>query len=149
MEINVVTIGGGSGSFQLLLALKRLDEVKISAIVTMADNGGSSGILRTIYGILPPGDIRNCLVALSKGTKAWRKIFSYRFDEKLDKHSLGNLILAALVDLYGSSVNCSLAVYDFVIKDTLGNSVSFSDVVSGIVKDTDGKPRNIVSNVIF
>ncbi|MEM4396092.1 MAG: YvcK family protein [Candidatus Woesearchaeota archaeon] len=100
--INVTTIGGGSGSFQTLLALKKIENVNISAIVAMSDNGGSTGLLRTLYGILPPGDVRNCLVALSEESYIWSKIFSYRFDEKLSSHNLGNLILTALTDYYGS-----------------------------------------------
>lgn len=100
--INVTTIGGGSGSFQTLLALKKIENINISAIVAMSDNGGSTGLLRTLYGILPPGDIRNCLVALSEESQIWSKIFSYRFDEKLSSHNLGNLILTALTDYFGS-----------------------------------------------
>jgi uncharacterized cofD-like protein len=98
----VTTIGGGTGSFHLLLALKRIQGVKINAVVNVSDNGGSTGILRTLYGIVPPGDVRNCLVALSEETEAWTKVFGHRFDEKLDNHSLGNLILTGLTQIYGS-----------------------------------------------
>ncbi|NIA03853.1 MAG: uridine diphosphate-N-acetylglucosamine-binding protein YvcK [Nitrospiraceae bacterium] len=100
--MEVTTIGGGTGSFHLLVALKEIENIKINAIVSVSDNGGSTGILRTLYGILPPGDIRNCLVALSNDTKTWTKLFNYRFDEKLNKHSLGNLILTALTGITGS-----------------------------------------------
>ncbi len=100
--MQVTTIGGGTGSFHLLVALKRIKDVEIKAIVSVSDNGGSTGILRTLYGILPPGDIRNCLVALSNNTEIWTKLFNYRFDEKLNKHSLGNLILTALTQITGS-----------------------------------------------
>ena len=100
--MQVTTIGGGTGSFHLLVALKRIKDVEIKAIVSVSDDGGSTGILRTLYGILPPGDIRNCLVALSKNTEIWTKLFNYRFDEKLNKHSLGNLILTALTQITGS-----------------------------------------------
>ncbi len=98
----VTTFGGGTGSFHLLLALKRLKDVKINAVVSVIDNGGSTGVLRTLYGIIPPGDIRNCLVALSEDTAIWNKLFNYRFDKKLNSHSLGNLILTALTKIYGS-----------------------------------------------
>ncbi|HDP73721.1 MAG TPA: YvcK family protein [Candidatus Woesearchaeota archaeon] len=98
----VTSIGGGTGSFHLLLALKRIPDVRINAIVNVSDNGGSTGILRTLYGIVPPGDVRNCLVALSEETEAWTKVFGHRFDEKLDNHSLGNLILTGLAQIYGS-----------------------------------------------
>ena len=99
---NVTTIGGGTGSFHLLLALKKIEKLKISSIVSVSDDGGSTGLLRTMYGILPPGDIRNCLVALSDDVEIWTKLFNYRFDEKLQKHSLGNLILTALNEIEGS-----------------------------------------------
>ncbi|MFW6025046.1 MAG: gluconeogenesis factor YvcK family protein [Candidatus Woesearchaeota archaeon] len=100
--INITTIGGGTGSFHLLLALKKIENIKISSIVSVSDDGGSTGLLRTMYGILPPGDIRNCLVALSNDVETWTKLFNYRFDEKLQKHSLGNLILTALNEIEGS-----------------------------------------------
>ncbi len=99
---NVTTIGGGTGSFHLLLALNKIEELNISSVVSVSDDGGSTGKLRTLYGILPPGDIRNCLVALSDDVKTWTKLFNYRFDEKLERHSLGNLILTALNGMEGS-----------------------------------------------
>ena len=93
---NIVTIGGGTGSFMLLSGLKNYP-VNISAIVSMADDGGSTGILRDELGVLPPGDVRQCLVALSESSKELRELMNYRFENGgLKGHSFGNLFLSAL-----------------------------------------------------
>ncbi|MFA6285341.1 MAG: gluconeogenesis factor YvcK family protein [Parcubacteria group bacterium] len=93
---NVVTIGGGTGSFVLLSGLKKYP-VNISAIVSMADDGGSTGLLRDELGVLPPGDVRQCLVALSDSSDTLRELMNYRFGGKnLKGHSFGNLFLSAL-----------------------------------------------------
>ena len=89
----IVTIGGGTGSFMLLSGLKKYP-VDLSAIVSMADDGGSTGVLRDELGVLPPGDVRQCLVALSGSTKTMRDLMNYRFDEGgLKVHNFGNLLL--------------------------------------------------------
>jgi uncharacterized cofD-like protein len=97
-----VAIGGGTG---LPLVLRCLVELGFSttAVVTVADDGGSSGSLRRELGILPPGDIRNCLVALAQPDHPLAEVFQYRFaaGEGLAGHALGNLIIAALADLKG------------------------------------------------
>lgn len=99
---NIVTIGGGTGSFVVLSGLKKYP-VKLSAIVAMTDDGGSSGILRDELGILPPGDIRQCLVALSREDLLLRKLFTYRFDNGTFRgHNFGNLFMAALEKITGS-----------------------------------------------
>lgn len=100
---NIVVIGGGSGIFNLLIGLKKYD-LNITSIVSMADNGGSTGILRNEFGILPPGDIRRSLVALSDSTSVMKELFQYRFniDSSLKGHSFGNLFLAALKEITGS-----------------------------------------------
>lgn len=89
----VVTIGGGTGQFVLLSALKDLD-IDLTAIVSMMDNGGSTGQLRDEYGVLPPGDILKCLIALSPYKEA-REILQTRFEDnsRLAKHNAGNLLL--------------------------------------------------------
>lgn len=98
----IVTIGGGTGSFVVLSGLKKYP-VKLSAIVAMTDDGGSSGILRDELGILPPGDIRQCLVALSKEDLLLRKLFLYRFDKgTFNGHNFGNLFMAALEKITSS-----------------------------------------------
>jgi len=96
----VVTIGGGTGTFQLLKGLKNFD-INLTAIVNMVDDGGSSGKLRDEMGVLPPGDIRRALIALSDDTKMLRQVFEYRFNGHAEDHSLGNLILAALEKITG------------------------------------------------
>ena len=98
----IVVIGGGTGSFTLLSELKHVTPY-ITAVVNMSDDGGSTGRLRDELGALPPGDIRQCLVALSNLAEA-RDLFNIRFDTNgpLDEHSLGNLILSGLEHHYGS-----------------------------------------------
>ncbi|MBU2603913.1 MAG: uridine diphosphate-N-acetylglucosamine-binding protein YvcK [Actinobacteria bacterium] len=97
----VVAIGGGSGLSALLRGLKRLTP-HLTAIVTVADDGGSSGRLRAELGVLPPGDIRNCLVALADDESLLSALFSYRFKAgALAGHSFGNLFLAALTEVTG------------------------------------------------
>ncbi len=98
----IVTLGGGTGSFTMLHELKKVAE-RLWAIVTMMDSGGSSRRLMDEFGRpLPLGDLRQALVALSRSSKLWGDIFSYRFPESSDGpvggHSLGNLILHALQD---------------------------------------------------
>jgi len=99
----VVAIGGGHGIATLLRGLKEHTR-NISAIVTVADDGGSSGRLRESFGILPPGDIRNCLAALSNDEALLTQLFQYRFSgaPDLQGHSFGNLFITALTDLTGS-----------------------------------------------
>ena len=99
----IVAIGGGHGLSTLLRGLKTYTK-KLTAIVTVADDGGSSGRLRETFGILPPGDIRNCLAALSNDEQMLTQLFRYRFSGAggLDGHSFGNLFITALADITGS-----------------------------------------------
>ncbi len=100
----VVAIGGGHGLATLLRGLKE-HTYNITAIVTVADDGGSSGRLRQEMGILPPGDIRNCLAALSSDEAFMAQLFQYRFpdgDRGLEGHSFGNLFITALAEITGS-----------------------------------------------
>src|SRR5215216_964299 len=99
----IVAIGGGHGLATLLRGLKAYTS-KLTAIVTVADDGGSSGRLRESFGILPPGDIRNCLAALSNDEQMLTQLFRYRFSGagELDGHSFGNLFITALADITGS-----------------------------------------------
>jgi uncharacterized cofD-like protein len=102
---NIVVIGGGTGLSVLLRGLKKYP-VKITAIVTVADDGGSSGRLRNELDILPPGDIRNVLAALSEVEPLVEQLFQHRFKNGngLSGHSLGNLLLAAMSDITGDFV---------------------------------------------
>ncbi len=103
-QAHVVCLGGGTGLFTLLLGLKTLSSVRITSIVSMSDDGGSTGRLRDIFGILPPGDIRRSLVALSTAPDLLNELMQYRFEkgEELEGHNLGNLLLTALTQMRGS-----------------------------------------------
>ncbi len=106
-ELRIVAIGGGTGLSTLLHGLKRYAtpsrEVEITAVVTVTDDGGSSGRLRREFDVLAPGDIRNCMVALSEDEALLSKLFQYRFAEGkgLKGHSFGNLFVTALTNLTG------------------------------------------------
>ena len=105
-EEKIVAIGGGTGTYAVLMGVKRLWR-DITAVVTMADDGGSSGRLRDEFGHLPPGDTRRCLVALSADRRAshtLRALFEYRFakGDGLSGHAFGNLFLTALTEITGS-----------------------------------------------
>lgn len=98
----VVVIGGGTGNFVVLQGLKAYP-LDLTAIVSMADDGGSTGILRDELGVLPPGDVRQCLVALSHSSRLMRSLMNYRFENGgLGGHSFGNLLLSALEKVTGS-----------------------------------------------
>lgn len=102
MNKNVVTIGGGTGTYVVLTALKNFD-FNLSAVVSMCDDGGSTGQLRDDYGVLPPGDIRRSLIALSATSRSLRRLFDFRFkDGAFDGHNFGNLFLTALEKSEGS-----------------------------------------------
>lgn len=98
----IVVIGGGTGNFVVLRGLKNYP-FDLTAIVSMADDGGSTGILRDELGVLPPGDVRQCLVALSNSSRLMRSLMNYRFENGgLGGHSFGNLLLSALEKVTGS-----------------------------------------------
>ena len=98
----IVALGGGTGLSTLLRGLKTYS-ANITAVVTVADDGGSSGKLRRDFGVLPPGDIRNCIAALADEEKLLTELFQYRFSagEGLEGHSFGNLFLTAMSDITG------------------------------------------------
>src|SRR5262249_54895650 len=109
--LRVVAMGGGTGLSALLAGLKHYAHtdnpsgvnVDITAIVTVTDDGGSSGRLRREFDVLPPGDIRNCMVALSEDSGLLARLFQHRFDtgRGLKGHSFGNLFLMALTQIMG------------------------------------------------
>ncbi len=100
---NIVVIGGGTGTFTVLSGLKLFSNLHLKAIVNMVDNGGSTGKLRDELGVLPPGDIRQCLVALAESPEILRQLFNYRFDSgELSGHNFGNLFLSALEKVTGN-----------------------------------------------
>jgi uncharacterized cofD-like protein len=103
-RLNLLTIGGGSGQFVLLSGLRDLEGVTVTAVVSMVDSGGSTGRLRDELGILPPGDVLKCLLALSPYRDLARKIFLKRFvtDRRLHGHTAGNMLLTMLSRYTGS-----------------------------------------------
>lgn len=104
---NIVMMGGGTGTYTVLSGLKEFTS-NLTAIVTMADSGGSTGRLRDEQGVLPPGDIRRALVALSNSNEITRQLFTYRFEgdrfgeNGVGGHTVGNLLIAALEKITGS-----------------------------------------------
>ncbi len=131
----IVVIGGGTGLSAILRGLKEYSH-NITAVVTVADDGGSSGEIRRAIGILPPGDFRNCLAALSNDEQLITQLFQYRFAASagLNGHSLGNLIISALTELTGSfeeaisEMGKVLAVQGQVLPSTLKNVNLVADV---------------------
>lgn len=104
LDTRIVVIGGGTGSFVLLSGLKKYFS-NITALVSMADDGGSTGLLRDEYGVLPAGDVRQCLVALSRSPKV-RDLFNYRYSEgEFKGHSFGNLFISTLEKMTGSFID--------------------------------------------
>ncbi|MDY6872623.1 MAG: gluconeogenesis factor YvcK family protein [Chloroflexota bacterium] len=157
----IVVLGGGHGLAALLRGLKAYTH-NLTAIVTVADDGGSSGQLRRNLGVLPPGDIRNCLAALSNNEDLLSQVFQYRFADGagLEGHSLGNLFITALSEITGSFEEAVaesgrvLAVYGQVLPSTLTDVQLLADLESeggGIVsvsgetqiRETEGKVRRI------
>lgn len=134
----IAALGGGTGLPVLLRGLKKYTS-NITAIVTVADDGGSSGRLRGEFGILPPGDIRNNLVALSETESLMEKLFNYRFGqgEGLAGHSLGNLLITAMVDITGDfqtaiqEISHVLNVCGQVVPSTLDYVTLNAELVDG------------------
>ena len=134
LPLKIVSIGGGNGLSTLLRGLKRYAKASpggldITAIVTVTDDGGSSGRLRREFDVLPPGDIRNCMVALSEDEALLSRLFQYRFSNGrgLKGHSFGNLFLTAMTHLtgdFGQAVQLSsevLAVLGRIYPSTAAN----------------------------
>ena len=124
----IVAIGGGTGLSVLLRGLKAYTD-NLTAIITVADDGGSSGRLRREMGVLPPGDFRNCLVAMSERESFLTELFQYRFDQGngLAGHSFGNLFIAAMTNVTNSFEQALhessrvLAVHGQIVPATVGN----------------------------
>ncbi|MDD4940195.1 MAG: YvcK family protein [Candidatus Omnitrophica bacterium] len=142
----VVTIGGGTGLSVLLSGLKEYTS-NITAIVTVADDGGSSGRLREQFDILPPGDIRNCLVALADASTLMRDLFQFRFDKssEFSGHNFGNLFITVMTRLTGDfekaikETSKVLALRGQVIPSTLSNVALVAEHRDGTV--TEGEDR--------
>ena len=148
----VVAIGGGTGLPVVLTALKRYLGGRIAdltAVVTVTDDGGSSGRLREELNILPPGDIRNCLVALADVEPLMAQLFQFRFpgDGALGGHSFGNLFLAALADVTGSflqgirTAGKVLAVQGTILPSTLDSVTLRAELADGTIVHGESKLR--------
>ncbi|HTB13207.1 MAG TPA: uridine diphosphate-N-acetylglucosamine-binding protein YvcK [Bryobacteraceae bacterium] len=152
MPLRIVSIGGGNGLSTLLRGLKRYARagegiLDITAVVTVTDDGGSSGRLRRDFDVLPPGDIRNCMVALSEDETLMSKLFQFRFSNGrgLKGHSFGNLFLTAMTHLTGDfnqAVRFSgevLAVLGHIYPSTAANVVIEATLANG--KKVEGESR--------
>jgi len=134
----IVAIGGGTGLSMLLKGIKNITN-NITAVVTVGDDGGSSGRLREELGVLPPGDIRNCIAALADDEDLVTKLFQYRFDlgEGLKGHSFGNLFLTALCSITGDMVRAVkessnvLSIRGRVLPSTLDNMKLAAEMEDG------------------
>jgi uncharacterized cofD-like protein len=138
MNYAVTVIGGGTGSFNILSGLRAYENLWIQSIVTMMDSGGDSGRLRDEFGVLPPGDIRRCLIALSEESKLLRDLFSFRFlDPPLEGRSFGNLFFLALTKTLGSekeaveAISRILKIRGRVIAVTWDNAHLYAELADG------------------
>ncbi|MBN1332253.1 MAG: uridine diphosphate-N-acetylglucosamine-binding protein YvcK [Synergistales bacterium] len=137
MGPSIVALGGGTGLSSLLSGLKCFTR-NITAVVTVTDEGGSSGRLTQEWGVLPPGDIRNCVVALAENDNALSQILDFRFDKgDLQGHSLGNLILLAVTEMSGDfrlgveKINNLLAIRGRVLPVTTESVCLYGRLVTG------------------
>src|ERR1700694_105955 len=135
----IVAIGGGTGLSSLLRGLKTYTS-NLSVIVTVADDGGSSGRLRDEYRILPPGDFRQCLIALADAEPLMKQLFDHRFKEgSLDGHSFGNLFIMAMADVTGNFEHALresgkvLAVKGTILPSTLQDVTLVASINGGMV----------------
>lgn len=126
----ITVLGGGTGTFTVLTGLKK-HPIDLSAIVSMSDGGGSTGILRDEMGVLPPGDLRQCLVALSEADQELRDLFLYRFsNESLAGHNFGNLFLSALEKIVGDPIKAVEAAHRILRVE--GHVIPVSSVASNL-----------------
>lgn len=139
-NLKIVVIGGGTGLANLLRGLKHHFD-RLTAIVTVSDDGRSSGQLRRDFNVLPPGDIRSCIVALADEEQLYHKLFTYRFPHGrgLKGHNLGNLLLVALEDITGSfkkaiqQISRFLAIKGQVLPSTYEDVILSSKLTNGRV----------------
>jgi len=153
----IVAVGGGTGLSVLLSGLKNYTS-NIAAVVTVADSGGSSGRLRQQFDVLPPGDIRNCLVALADAPTLMRDLFQFRFDgnSEFSGHSFGNLFLTVMTRLTGDfekaikETSKVLALRGQVIPSTLGDVSLVAHYTDGSIvtgEDQIPKARKVINRV--
>ncbi len=145
----IVVIGGGTGLSVMLKGLKKYTD-QITAVVTVSDDGGSSGRLRAELGVLPPGDIRNCLVAMAETETLMDEIFQHRFKQGsgIAGHNLGNLLMVAMTEITGDFVSAIkevsrvLAVRGTVIPATLEHVSLGARMSDGVVVNGETAIRN-------
>jgi uncharacterized cofD-like protein len=115
-KVRISCIGGGTGLLNLLMGLKTIPNVLLTSIVSISDDGGSSGRLRASFGILPPGDIRRSLVALSNAPDLMNQVMQFRFEkgDELIGHNFGNLFLTALAEIKGSIIEAVKELADIL-----------------------------------
>ncbi|MCK8061038.1 MULTISPECIES: uridine diphosphate-N-acetylglucosamine-binding protein YvcK [unclassified Fusibacter] len=150
-QTKVVVIGGGSGLSVVLRGLKHFT-TDVTAIVTVADDGGSSGKLREDLGMLPPGDIRNCILALSNAEQVMQDLMQFRFsDGKLKGHSLGNMLIAGMVGMTGgmeealTKIHEIFAVTGKVLPVSLDDIVLYAKLSNGLIVKGESKIPKMVS----
>lgn len=151
----VVAIGGGTGLSTLLRGIKNYS-TNITAIVTVADDGGSSGRIRREMGMLPPGDIRNCIASLADEEKLLTELFQYRFTagEGLNGHSFGNLFLTALNDITGSlegAIDASakvLAIQGKVLPSTLSDVTLWARFADGKIIEGESNIPQVGQKIV-
>lgn len=139
-DLKIAVIGGGTGSFTLLTGLKEYTNT-LTALVNMADDGGSTGMLRDELGVLPPGDVRQCLVALSDAPKL-RDLFNYRFEEgSLKGHAFGNLFLTALEKMTGDFAEGVEVAADVLNVSGRVEPITLSNVTLMMSTEANGETR--------
>jgi len=144
----ILTIGGGSGQFALLAGLRDLDGLEITSVVSMVDSGGSTGRLRDEMGILPPGDVLKCILALSPYRDAARNILLKRFvsDRRLRGHNAGNILLTLILYIvnimtkFGETHNYKGADFVKALEDYIGRQLD------GIIINTGQPEDDILRN---
>lgn len=151
----IVVIGGGTGLSVLLRGLKAYTD-NLSAIVTVGDDGGSSGRLRRELGVLPPGDFRNCIVAMSDSEPIVAELFQYRFDqgEGLEGHSFGNLFIAAMTNVTGSFERALhessrvLAVHGQILPATMDSLMLAAEMDDGVILRGESSIRGAGGRIV-
>jgi uncharacterized cofD-like protein len=140
-EMRIACVGGGTGLFTLLLGLKTLSGIQLSSIVSMSDDGGSTGRLRDIFGILPPGDVRRSLIALSTAPDLLNELMQHRFKgggAGFEGHNLGNLLLTALSEMRGSMTQAVKSLGD--ILNIQGHVIPVTETINTLHAELqDGK----------
>ena len=154
---NVVVIGGGHGLSAILSGIRSIDDINISAIVTVADDGGSTGRLRKRYTIPAMGDVRNVLLALSDSEPLLHELMNYRFEgeDNMDiaGHSLGNLILTALTNMTGSFHDAIRITSDLlkvngeIIPSTLQSVTLFAQMDDGTIVKGEANIPSLIHNI--